>query len=90
MHIPPLLSRSLVLSLTAAALLGQQCEPPPELPFSWERFEPVRDRIVPNAAADAWRRIPWHVDLGAAIAAATAAKRPLLIWAMNGHPLGFT
>jgi hypothetical protein len=69
---------------------AQQCEPPPELPLTWAQFETVRDRILLTGAADHWRQIPWQTDLTSAIATATATHQPLLVWAMNGDPLGFT
>jgi hypothetical protein len=84
--------RALLLSLSLATptLLAQQCEPVPALPLAWKDFDAVRDRIVPATGADAWRGIPWLAHLGTAIATAAAADRPVLVWAMNGDPLGFT
>ncbi|MSR46215.1 MAG: hypothetical protein EXS13_03975 [Planctomycetes bacterium] len=35
-----------------------------------------------------WQTIPWQVDLLAAREEAIRTKRPLFLWAMNGHPLG--
>jgi hypothetical protein len=82
-----LLPLSLML---APAIPAQQCEPPPKLPLTWAQFETVRDRILLAGESDVWRRIPWRTDLASAIADAAAENRPLLVWAMNGDPLGFT
>jgi hypothetical protein len=38
----------------------------------------------------AWRTIPWKISLLEAQADAVAKKKPLFIWAMDGHPLGCT
>lgn len=38
----------------------------------------------------AWRSIGWRADLASAVLEASKARRPILLWAMNGHPLGCT
>jgi hypothetical protein len=37
-----------------------------------------------------WEEIPWRVSLTDARREAAARKKPLLLWAMDGHPLGCT
>ena len=37
-----------------------------------------------------WEEIPWETDLGAARARAAREGKPLLMWVMDGHPLGCT
>jgi hypothetical protein len=37
-----------------------------------------------------WRSVPWHIDLLTAQHLAAKAKKPLFLWAMDGHPLGCT
>ena len=37
-----------------------------------------------------WMKIPWHPTFGGGLAAAGRAGKPLLFYAMNGHPLGCT
>jgi len=46
--------------------------------------------LEPDPAARAWLEIPWHTSFHAGLAAADRADRPLLLWLMNGHPLGCT
>ena len=46
--------------------------------------------IRPGDEDHAWRRIPWRTAFGSAVAEAWNEKKPLLVWAMNGHPLGCT
>lgn len=43
-----------------------------------------------NPAAEAWKAIPWKTDLLQAQRTAAQSKKPLFIWAMDGHPLGCT
>jgi len=37
-----------------------------------------------------WLDVGWLPQLGMAVAATEAEPRPILLWAMNGHPLGCT
>ena len=39
---------------------------------------------------DPWRSIPWKISLLDAQRVAVAEKKPIFIWAMDGHPLGCT
>ncbi|MFT5122737.1 MAG: hypothetical protein ACI9QL_004582 [Candidatus Omnitrophota bacterium] len=44
-----------------------------------------------QAAPDAtWRTIPWQTSLLNAQRIAARERKPLFIWAMDGHPLGCT
>jgi hypothetical protein len=70
--------------LTAAAHAAD----PPDL--TRKNYEQYRDKILPSAAERGWKDIAWRNDLGAAVAEAHAADVPVLLWAMNGDPLGCT
>ena len=48
------------------------------------------EALEPSPDARAWLDIPWHATFHDGLAAADAADRPLLLWLMNGHPLGCT
>ncbi|MEO8353726.1 MAG: hypothetical protein ABI680_18515 [Chthoniobacteraceae bacterium] len=37
-----------------------------------------------------WRTIPWKISLLDAQKVAAREKKPIFIWAMDGHPLGCT
>jgi hypothetical protein len=54
--------------------------PPPE-----STFDPALIRI---AAPEPWESIPWRASLWEARRESARTGRPLLIWAMNGHPMG--
>ena len=49
-----------------------------------------RDHILPRAKELTWERLPWIAAFEPALSAARMTRRPLLLWAMNGHPLGCT
>ena len=37
-----------------------------------------------------WKEIPWRPNFGEAIKDARKEDKPILLWAMNGHPCGMT
>lgn len=55
-----------------------------------ENYAAWRDHILPNPSEMAWEQIPWLTTFKDGIVAAAAADKPLLLWTMNGHPLGCT
>ncbi|MGY8642222.1 MAG: hypothetical protein ACKVJU_14155 [Verrucomicrobiales bacterium] len=46
--------------------------------------------LKPTDGELGWRKLRWHHDLSAAAAEAKELDRPILLWAMNGHPCGET
>ncbi|GJM20717.1 MAG: hypothetical protein DHS20C15_06320 [Planctomycetota bacterium] len=46
--------------------------------------------VLPDANEDAWRTLPWIPAYADAVIEAERVDKPLLMWAMNGHPLGCT
>ena len=55
-----------------------------------ERAAQCRDLVLPSADELEWRAIPWRDTLAAAVLEANEVDKPVLLWAMNGHPLGCT
>jgi hypothetical protein len=43
--------------------------------------------IVPHEGELDWRAIPWQSQLRTALVEASRVQKPVLLWAMNGHPL---
>jgi hypothetical protein len=56
-------------------------------PETWEKWHAA---IIPAREELAWREIPWRPALWEAVVEAQAADKPILLWAMNGHPLACT
>ncbi len=52
-------------------------------------FRRLHQELQPNAD-EAWRTIPWKINLLDAQRAAAQEGKPIFIWAMDGHPLGCT
>ena len=65
------------------------CETPAAL-LNDTTFTIWRDEILPSAQESAWRAIPWRPSLHEGLVDAEAAGKPILLWLMNGHPLGCT
>jgi len=47
-------------------------------------------RQLKPSGEEPWRTIPWETSLIDAQHLAIKEKKPLFIWAMDGHPLGCT
>ena len=55
-----------------------------------ENLDQWSDFIRPSAKDLAWQGVRWHRHLDEAAAEAHQLGRPVLLWAMNGHPCGET
>jgi hypothetical protein len=49
-----------------------------------------RNHIAPKSAESRWQAIGWRQTVSDGLRDAAVADRPLLLWLMNGHPLGCT
>ena len=97
-----LLALALVSSLTAACSRTEPGgEPPsahpgveatPELVshLDEDNLQAWREAIWPRASELSWEQIDWLPTFEEGVRGADAAGRPVLMWAMNGHPLGCT
>ena len=75
-----------MLLLLAAALAG----PAAGQELRGRTLQEWRALIEPAPAELAWTAIPWRASFWSALSEAQASERPVLLWAMNGHPLGCT
>ena len=50
----------------------------------------MRQAILLNPSAAQWEQIPWQPELGPAITEARKQDKPILLWMMNGNPVGMT
>ena len=57
-------------------------------PIKPESFERIRGVIKPQAREDKWAGIAWQIDLWEARKVAAKEGKPILLWEMDGHPLG--
>jgi hypothetical protein len=66
------------------ALLLQAPAPSAENYERWLAF------IQPDAKEQAYKEIDWRNEFWPAVLEARELGRPILLWTMNGHPLGCT
>jgi hypothetical protein len=59
-------------------------------PLTPEQIAKVRELVRPTADEDKWDRIPWQISLTEAREQAARQGKPILLWEMDGHPLGCT
>jgi hypothetical protein len=83
----PMRYRLLLCVLTWLAL---QATAPAAEPIRPDQFDKLRALIKPDAGEDRWAQIPWLTDLWQARKLAAQQGKPILLWEMDGHPLGCT
>ena len=84
------LPRLLALALTATILLPSFASSSSAAEdLTEQRFRQLHKQLQP-AADELWRTIPWRTSLLEAQRRAVTEKKPIFIWAMDGHPLGCT
>jgi hypothetical protein len=75
-----------VVGLSAAG--GSAADPPG--PLSDKTFAEWRDRIRPKTDDLCYKSVDWLPTFWDGVMAAQKADKPILLWAMNGHPLACT
>lgn len=78
--------RFLTLSVAALGLAAGAAGEP----LRPDRLGALQTLIKPDAKEDAWATIPWQTDLWQARQLAARQGKPILLWEMDGHPLGCT
>ena len=76
---------SVVVLIFLTAPAGVWAKPDTVTP---ERFKALHSLIKPAAAEEKWAQIPWMSGLWDARQKAAAEGKPILLWEMDGHPLG--
>jgi len=55
-----------------------------------ETFDAIVEHVLPDDSELAWSEIPWRPTLAMGMRDGARLEKPVLVWAMNGHPLGST
>ena len=86
-----------LLALWAGALVTLGCGSEPAgtgadaLPALDEAAaDAYRQEILPTEAETRWETIDWLTTYADGLQASSDQQKPLLLWVMNGHPLGCT
>lgn len=57
-------------------------------PIAPDQFRAIQSIVKPQAGEEKWGEIPWLSSLWDARKQAAAEGKPILLWEMDGHPLG--
>ena len=77
----PRVTATIALALLSPCATAQK-------PIGDAEFDKLHAELQPVPGK--WLQIPWMTGLLDARAKAVKEKKPLFMWAMNGHPLGCT
>ena len=69
-----------------ACLTAPAADPPAPIPA--DQFQSLLALVKPAKDEDQWAQIPWQASLWEARKQAAAQGKPILLWEMDGHPLG--
>ena len=58
------------------------------LPSPAQSLDEKMRAVMPSADEDRWLEIDWHTNIAEARQEAERQNKPLLLWVMNGNPLG--
>ena len=53
-----------------------------------DTFDHWRSLVKPSEEEQCWREIPWRESFYEGLKDAQIEGKPVVLWAMNGHPLG--
>jgi hypothetical protein len=81
-----LLCSALLAGAIASLALDKPCSAAP--PLTDDDVARLTKVIRPLAGEDPFYTIPWETSLWDARVKAAAAGKPILLWEMDGHPLG--
>lgn len=85
-----MLNRSLLLGCLATLALTAPAVAQDSPELTDRTYTRLRDYVLPDEEEDRWRHVDWKSSYWDAVVEAQKAKKPILLWAMNGHPLGHT
>ncbi len=78
------------LSILFSALMLAGCSSDGQFTLTEKNYAVWRDYITPPENELRWKSIPWRTSFTEGMVDADKFDKPLLLWAMNGHPLGCT
>lgn len=77
-----------VLMICLNQMAADDADAKRDAPLTRVEFLELHKELQPTD--EPWRTIPWKIALLDAQRSAAELKKPIFIWAMDGHPLGCT
>jgi hypothetical protein len=78
----------LLLAAAAFALRPAATAAAPGEQLTEAKFDGVRKAVLPADGEDDFAKIPWLTSIWDARVKAAKEGKPILLWEMDGHPLG--
>jgi hypothetical protein len=75
-----------VFAVTALSVEQFGAAEPPALTL--DQFPKLHALIKPDTQVEKWQQVPWQSNLWEARKQAAREGKPILLWEMDGHPLG--
>lgn len=76
------------LALAFVVLSAAPAEKLPPLELTDANYAAVYASVQPPENDLRYEKVPWRTTLWSAVVEANQLDKPILLWAMNGHPLG--
>ena len=76
----------IITSLLAIAVSGSPAAP--QATGGSSLLEKRIAALVPTEAEDRWMTVPWRTNVMTAISESRRTGKPVMLWVMNGNPLG--
>ena len=77
------LSRLLLLLVPLSAVFNAE-------PLTDKSYDRIKKHIQPSEDEEAWRKAEWRTTFWEGVIDAQKADKPIMLFAMNGHPFGCT
>ena len=84
------LACALLCALFAAGCGTEPAAQTPSADADTLAYESARAEVMPDEAERRWEEIEFLPSYAAGLKAASDEQKPLMLWVMNGHPLGCT
>lgn len=78
------------VAITTALLLVVGLAQAAEKPLTEKSWRKVLKQVMPDKGEQRWTAVGWRPTLWDAVIDAHKEKKPILLWAMNGHALACT
>ena len=53
-------------------------------------YDRIRDHVLPNEDEEAWLKVDWRATFWDGVIDANKEDKPIMLFAMNGHPFACT
>ncbi len=83
----PLKYLTIPVLLVVGAVGGLAQETPKDAELNDSTYKTWRDHVLPRSWELNYQKIAWRTSFWEAVVEANETDKPILMWAMNGHPL---